>query len=39
MGVGLEYTPIYASEINGVSERFMKEIGVRTRFLLFSSSM
>lgn len=39
MGVGLKYSYCSASESNGIATRFMKELGDRTRVVLFSSNM
>lgn len=38
-GVELHYSPRYASESNGVAERYMQELGMRTRGLMFSSTL
>jgi len=38
-GIRLEPSPPYAPQSNGVAERFMKELGMRSRVLLFSAKL
>lgn len=38
-GIRLEPSPAHAPESNGVAERFMKELGVRARVLLFGAKL
>lgn len=38
-GIYLEYSPRYASESNGVVERFMQELGLRSRLFLKDSGL
>ena len=38
-GIRLEYSPKYAPEINGIAERFMQELGIRARVLLYDGHL
>ena len=35
----LEYSPAYAPQINGLAERFMQELGMRSSVLLIDSKL